>query len=485
MSWASRVASGFTRPGYHQFWKLTPFEERGVESPSFSFGDNRDQAQRQYFIPWLNNPNTSVYAAWQASKDFLGFTSVQQSQRGFASTNKYLSRSIPHPLPSTALQPARTDGFTAWQFAKDITRWEISREAGQDTARIGVGREAIMTVVYSSFPYTVLDDMQCARLSNIATLLAVGDPCAAPGMGFFPDEACMGRYVYSYFEPGGKWQAFKGFSTILFNRDNAPLVWEENVLLNDGDLFVDWYQIPTGAIPITAIQNCIGKTNRYNFNVGMNTGIGTGGPSVLGIVPPGKLIMAVPKFDKPFRMADGNWATNIRYRFKWKPFGANFFYRPNPPRGVSGTWSEVLFPGGGSLNVGNATVVVNSTSLMQDMDWIEFRDNTVNGGTGRPYDDGIGYGSYQIHKIDGTTVELINTVNQSLPPTFQGRNGATGTWAIAPGWYSASRFSLGATSTQFLSAGTTAGAITIGNPRNSQGQLFNPIDYSDLFRPEP
>lgn len=506
MGWANRVISGFTRPGYPQQWGLTAFAERAVESPSFSFGEQRDNAQRQYYIPWINSSSGAVAAVWQAAKDFLGYTTVQTAPSDVRGTvSRYLNRLIPHPLPSTSLQPQRqvgtlADGFTAWQFAKDITRIDVSREAGVDGARVGQGREALMTVVYSAFPYNIFTDKLLSDTVAAYSLLTSDDPTAAPMRGSslaggFPDEALMTRYIYSYFEPGGRFQAFKGFSTVNFDRDLAPLVWEENVLLNDGDLFVTWYQVPTEAVPMTAIQNCIGKTNRFAFNLGLGTGIGSG-PSALGVIPPGKLICAVPKFDKPYRMVNGAFATNINYRFKWKPFGANFFYRPNPPKGVSGTWSAVTSPGlfAQQVNQQNVAVTIDSTAKVKDMDWIEFRDDTNNPATGRPFDDGMGYGSYQIHILVGgpaNTVELLNTSLQTMPATFQNRAGATGTWILGPGWYSASRFGVGGANFQILpvlpavvNGAQLGGQIAIGNPRNAKGQLFPPVDYSDLFRPQ-
>jgi len=473
MAWKNVIATGFSG-GYPQSWGLTPFRERGVESPSMSFGENRDTAQRQYFVPWLNNPVGAAQAAWQASKDFRGYTElaiyplVQANPTGgYTTTNqKYLRRHTPHPFYST------TANFTSpWQFCNDITRWEVSREAGQDSNLIGVGREALMTVVYGAFPYRIFTDTTLQFWNALAVL---ANP--APQQLQIFDEATLARYTYSYFEPGGKWQAFKGFSTISWDRDTTPVVQEENVLLNDGDLFIDWYQIPIASVPITAIQNCIGKTNKFpmssysgwlpvSSNITSTTNL-PAGPNIISSIPSNTLIMSVPKFDKPYRMADGNYATNVRYRFKYKPFGANSFYRPNI-RKLSGVYNYVLVN-----NTPGSPIHVSLTNITKlcEYDWLEFADGsgvvqdtfqiTSNSNAPLPFNPGALQPGIA---FTGNDAYLVRTAGNAFgnQPTTIANNGSV---QLSPGFYSASR-----------------------NPLSGKrgGLLFAPTDYAALFRPEP
>src|ERR1700693_4807370 len=98
----------------------------------------------------------------------------------------------------------------------------------------------------------------------------------------------------------------------------------------EGDLTVIWFQVPVNAIPWDDITKTVGKSN--------NTPFGTPSPLNPYIFPTESLVCLMPKIAPYYRMAgpdtNSNWATNITYRFKYLPNGANHWYKWN-----TGLWT--------------------------------------------------------------------------------------------------------------------------------------------------
>lgn len=416
----------------------TDFREAGDGSPEYSFGRDRNRGARTLLVPWAN-PNvvvlTPAAAIWQAAKDFLGFTTVA-TQPGIGT--KYLSRTLPAIHPD--FQAASGLGTKALSFlaATDIERIEGIRPRGQDANKVGQFNEAKVRVVYDGLPYNLMDDPTLQTFSSSSG---------------FPDESTLLRYIYAWQEPSGQALKFKSLHPIQWTIRSQAMEQGMNVPVYMADVYVVWYQVPTEAVPSTAIRDTIGKTNAADFGVDVGGVLthypGQYGAPFPGLYKKGTFICETPKIEKPYRMANGFFATDITYHFKWMPNGANYFYRVNFRQGDN---INVLV-----LNVSQSGPGIDYTLTIQGAsfvtgDWVHLfpqNPNLPEIGAWSVIFLGQGPGN--------ATYTLVNSGANTQVYMNQAINGRA---KLGPGWYPAAY-------------------------KNGLGLVFPVADYTRLFQPEP
>jgi hypothetical protein len=240
----------------------------------------------------------------QIRQDFIGYSTFKPG-----GASPYISRVIPYEQPN----------FPDELFCISVPTVEPDKcpEADDkgitetwDSNGVASYNEAVVKVNYSTLSYNVMTDAQLLAFNN-----ANGNPGST-------GESLLQRYVTIDLQESTRGERIPALSALKFTDggdvvDNVAIVY-----LTEGLLTIIWHQIPLAAIPWDAILSTIGTTNNASF--------GRASPNNSYVFPAETLVMLTPKFRLPYRMTGpspaASWATDITYRFKYFPYGANSFY---------------------------------------------------------------------------------------------------------------------------------------------------------------
>jgi hypothetical protein len=186
-------------------------------------------------------------------------------------------------------------------------------------------------------------------------------------------------------------------------------------------------------------------------------------------------------------MSDGQFATNIHYKFRYKPFGANAFYRAQLPF-ITATMTLIQIPAqiGGDVEVvfqytrtppnvnpiaGGVAQIQAGVNNWQTGDYISFSMPPGQPGPNGILGETVFCGQITLISQGGNApggnpqgVFSINGTANIDPAFVRNILGPATVLSINPGFYDASLWSLN------------------GQPL---GTFFPPVDYAPLFRPEP
>lgn len=294
---------------------------KGRESPKYSFSSSKGTAAAEYKMPWadLSNLQAANLQIFQAKRDFLGYSEPVYNN-GNNGKVVGISRIIPYPHPQDP----------NYLYADAISNIQGDVPLGIDSNNLAQYDEASMSVTFSSREYTIVDS------------------------GIF-DEFKLQQYVTIKVEPTGRYERIPNPSAMRFYNPQAQLVPGGTGVLSvmpggnftgpvvsnaavftiaEGEVFITWHQIPVEAIPWTAISTCVGccdsdrDPNTALFNFLADTYLGPILQPSTGRNKPVFLCL-VPKISDPYPMVNGRFAVDIQYRFKYYPFGVNYFYNWN------------------------------------------------------------------------------------------------------------------------------------------------------------
>jgi hypothetical protein len=100
----------------------------------------------------------------------------------------------------------------------------------------------------------------------------------------------------------------------------------------EAEVTIIWHQIPVAAIPWDNITFCVNgadaspiANNQYTFMSSSYMGPILQSGTTPRIQP--NFICLTPKVSTAYQMSNGQWAEDLTYKFLYKPFGANKYYR--------------------------------------------------------------------------------------------------------------------------------------------------------------
>ncbi|MCI0741599.1 MAG: hypothetical protein L0Y72_21395 [Gemmataceae bacterium] len=303
------------------------------DSPNYSFALDKGggRCKRTYYLPWSkdNDPEITVFLA---GLDFLGYSTLQFYGPG----KQYLSRKLAHEHPVNQKMLATT-----------ISEIRPTFGVGKDSHGIGMGDEAEIDVLYEWPRYQVRTDEEVFQLAGINNPGQPGPAQIAAGL-----EQFLLKYFRFKLETGGYWQNLPALAPFFWtgppfvNGDlRAPVAMESRVLIPQGNVYLEWMQVPFQVVQKlieTNFNNLIGKTNSAAI----------GHPqSIAGIFAAKTLVCGMPKIEY-YPLPDGFLAADITYHFTYYPHGANAHYRwdaiatagPNAGQSVPG-YQGVARPG--------------------------------------------------------------------------------------------------------------------------------------------
>jgi len=237
----------------------------------------------------------------QIARDFLGF-----SEKVGAGSNAYISRTIPH---------CKSGVDTRRFYAEDIPLLQPTNQAvGKDAYGLPASHELEVTVTYSERKYRILTDQELVAVTG----------------GPVPNESFLARYVSWEQQTAANYQSLPSTTALEWRPEilpgvaavagvsGAPVLNKRFVIFNEADVFITWHDIPIDAVPWTAINNCIGKTNAFGL-----------GGHVLTFVPlyPAETLICMAPMIRTKMNPLGLLQCDITYRLKYYPYGANNFYR--------------------------------------------------------------------------------------------------------------------------------------------------------------
>lgn len=203
----------------------------------------------------------------------------------------YIHRVLPHTNPS----------IPGYLYCSNV-RIEPDVPLGTDSNGVACPDEGVARVTYSSPMYRLLTDKQMKQIQGSVA----------------PNESSLLRYCIIQLDPQAKFQTIPAMAAFKWQTaPQTPVAQTAYVLLAEGDLTIQWLEVPYTAYPRTAISRCLGKSNAYDLGHAS---------SFYGTFGKGTLVMQVPKVEN-IRMANGLFGFNITYRFKYFPQGANALFR--------------------------------------------------------------------------------------------------------------------------------------------------------------
>jgi hypothetical protein len=296
--------------------RTTQVRERtaqGVASPAFSAGLKEGRGRSEYYMPWdKNNANIP-----QALKDFVGYS---ETAYDLNNKPKGILRHIPYPNPTKPNY-----------LYCDYVNIEPDVPLGADVNGVARYDEAKISATFSTRDYVILNDSIFAEETLKQYVKITVDP--------------VGRYERLPSEGAGlKWWI-----------DQRPVSNARTMTFIEGEVTVYWYQVPVEAIPWSAISQCVGCCDApidpaaavpsYDFLSSSYLGpilqIPLNPPTAAFLfntaVPFARFapsfVCLTPKISDPYPMVSGNasggssYASDIAFKFKFFPFGANSFFR--------------------------------------------------------------------------------------------------------------------------------------------------------------
>lgn len=276
----------------------TRFRERVPLSPRFSVDKKVRRSTSEYYMPWgLVGHDSEINVA---VKDFLGYSTPLKNA---ANQVIGISRYIPYPHPS----------FDRVLYADTVQNMEGDVAQGIDVNDVAVYDEAKVAVTFTSYPYQILTDDE---------MLAAG----------YTSEASLQRYVTITTKTAGRYENVPTASGMKWFGTNVLFANKSAVILGEGDVSIIWHQVPIEAIPWDAINSCMGCVDEvavgdagvYKFAASSYMG------PILQLAAgrdKAKFLCLVPEFSEPYLMSNDGMAVDIKYNFKFYPFGANSFFR--------------------------------------------------------------------------------------------------------------------------------------------------------------
>jgi hypothetical protein len=308
------------------------YREQGTpnDSPSNeAFSRTEGSAVRQFYTPWKTR--------WSFVQNMLGYSFVANS-----GTAKWISRVVPMSYVDFSSGHDPTDGVNTqnagdYLWADSIMGMKPFFPYGVPNAltKVATFQEALYTLGWRSYPYDILTDAQ---------IIAKQQPFTAfpyPKSVNVPDESTLLRYCYTHFVPTNKYQTIPPFSTLVWGQDagsdaGKPASAVVPIILPEGDYTVYWMQVPIEGLNWAAIKSTVGKTNVANFGRLDFPG---------GLMAAGTLVCLNPELSIPYRMNNGRLAYDVKFKFKYYPYGANNFFKAtgNPKTGLMG-YISVNYP---------------------------------------------------------------------------------------------------------------------------------------------
>lgn len=290
--------------------KLREITVKGKNSPKYSFGLREAKATAEYKMPWdVNGVNV-----FTAKRDFCGYSEAVFDNVAIVGIN----RTIPYPHPQDP----------NYLYADAVTNIEGDVPLGQDSNQVALYDEASVSVAFSNRNFVIgdsgiFDESELLQYVTIS-VQPTGRYERVPNPQFYRFYPSTNVSVVAQ-EPDG---------SLLAQGAGIPTEIVTNSLVItfcEAEVSIIWHQVPVEAIPWNAISTCVGrcdgdrdpKTFDYTF---LRT-------SYLGPIlqaASGRkravFLCLVPKISDPYPMVNGGFAVDINYRFKFYPFGANYFY---------------------------------------------------------------------------------------------------------------------------------------------------------------
>jgi hypothetical protein len=288
-----------------------PFREESRTpgtSPVENFAQDQSRAVQVVMTPWETRSS--------AKNDFLGRASVVTDP---VTLIKHLQRLIPYAHPTYP-------NFLYCDSVSDIAGL-IGSGIGPDT--VADYDEAKMKLNYVSYLFNIIDDFTLQHYNQVGGY--------TQNDGF--TEASLLRYMTPNWAPGGKFQTLPTQSALRWVTDQVPVVLSQVILLPEGDLSIQWEQVPIQALNMKAMMALIGKTNLYQFGMSHPLNLVSG----LTTTEPGTLVMLFPGV-RLIRRPNGDFAYTVTLKFKKYPYGANCFFRYDALNRIAG-WQQATIGG--------------------------------------------------------------------------------------------------------------------------------------------
>ena len=309
--------------------RFTFARERVPLSPQYSVDKKQSRGTQDFYVEWdscnINIPTMIT--------DFLGYSRFNPAT---ASNPNFISRFPPYEHPNfknqlyaESLQKAEGDVPQGLTSGGSLPAGNPS----QDVAGVASYDETKVNVNFSSLTYRVMPDS------------------AVENRGLFgaPNESYLERYVTIHAETRHRLERVPAAVGLLFTgTDNAAVAQGAAASFVEGDVTITYHQIPVQGIPWQGIVNCVGRVDASSIRNGLpranwflsSSYIGPVFQTSAGRTKPNFLCLN-PKLTDPYVMPDGNYAVDITYRFKFFPFGCNFFWRWD-----KGRFEEAFYLGG-------------------------------------------------------------------------------------------------------------------------------------------
>jgi hypothetical protein len=272
-------------------WRRTTFTEVPSDSPRLSFSEDGSTCVRKFLVPWSSVAN--------AVEDFLGYASVIANPAGGGSPNNaYISRTTPHAMPGF-FQPS----MLPFLYATKITSIEgkghnAGRAAGTIKSNdVTTYDQALLTVVYESLTYDVLDDT---------------DPDIIGTTGF-PDESNLTRFVTILPKSNSQYLSLsKGnFKWVGGTTNNTPVLFPPGKIITNWDLMFRWHGVPIEAVASQSVNPDYTASSCF-----IDAAFGRVNATAFAGYDPGTLLLLGAPMT-PHRSATGRRTYDIDFLMKW------------------------------------------------------------------------------------------------------------------------------------------------------------------------
>jgi hypothetical protein len=299
---------------------------KGQESPQFSVTRKDGKILAYYWMPWVgtgqgaNEVKGTPLPIQQAEMDFIGWSYTSFSP--FTGIPRGIYRYPPYPHPTLPKYYAESVNF----------RGDIP--AGVDTEGVSQYDEAFVQVTFASSTVNFGDQ----GVSDEGQLTQYVDIAVNPTGRY---QTVPATAIMSWM--GQPWEQAAAGGGVFFGQRNfaVPMSNKELIIIGEAEVEIVWLQIPIPAIPWGGMQASMNAADGPNAD---NTSYAFGANSYIGplFVPTALTVRSLPNFicltpkvSRPYLMSSLDLAVDITYKFKYKPFGANYYYRWQ-----TGTWQE-------------------------------------------------------------------------------------------------------------------------------------------------
>lgn len=257
-------------------------------SPETALSLNGSRSVRRWKVPFDGY--------YQRAVNLLGY-----ARKGGNPGSRHITRQLPHSFLFGR------DEDAGYMYADSIQR--IEAVAPKGTERLAEVPEAsypdhdwaYLTTTYNTRPYQVRSDAEMIALTGSVS------------------EASLLRYVVPKFAISAKYQTLPSFSAVSWvGPPIAPMTTTSVICLPEGDLSLKWCEIPFNCLPEwSTIGGLIGKANSGTFGHEQ---------SLIGYFLSGTLLFLGPELE-PIQLPNLTWGWNVTYRFRYAPYGQNYFFR--------------------------------------------------------------------------------------------------------------------------------------------------------------